>query len=199
MNMNPELNLIQSIYQVNKVYSIPEPQIAIAGRSNVGKSTLINCLAGRKKLARTSSTPGKTRSLNLYWVAPYNFYFVDLPGYGYAKCSKAEQEKWAYLIDNYFQKNRQNIYSIVTIIDSRHPPQKLDMDLLNFLRDQNIPFITVLTKADKCKMSWRNKVQTIWKDILPQGQKPVLFSASNLKGKESLWSQVLFTLEKHYR
>ncbi len=189
--MEPKLTLIETIYQVEKVHPIQAPQIAIAGRSNVGKSTLINCLAGSKKLARTSSTPGKTRSLNLYWVNPYNFYFVDLPGYGYAKCSKAEREKWSYLIDKYFETNWTQINSIIIIIDSRHSPQKLDLDLIGFLRAQNIPFITVLTKADKCKMSWRNKVQTIWKDIVPQVRKPVLFSAKTHKGKQDLWSEIL--------
>jgi len=194
--MEPKLNLIQTIYQVEKVYSLQESQIAIAGRSNVGKSTLINCLAGRKKLARTSSTPGKTRSLNLYWVQPYNFYCVDLPGYGYAKCSKTEREKWSHLIDKYFQTNWNMINSMIVIIDSRHSPQKLDLDLIKFLKSQNIPFLTVLTKADKCKMSWRNKVQTIWKDIVAQGKKPVLFSAKTQQGLQDLWSEILSAVDQ---
>ncbi|MFW6415213.1 MAG: ribosome biogenesis GTP-binding protein YihA/YsxC [Thermodesulfobacteriota bacterium] len=189
--MEPKLTLIQTIYQVEKVQPIPEPQIALAGRSNVGKSTLINCLAGSKKLARTSSTPGKTRSLNMYWVDPYSFYFVDLPGYGYAKCSKAEREKWSILIDKYLETNQPKISCMIIIIDSRHAPQKMDLDLIEFLRAQNISFIPVLTKTDKCKMSWRNKVQTIWKDIVPQGKKPVLFSAKTHKGKDELWSEIL--------
>ena len=131
------------------------PQIALAGRSNVGKSSLINALARRKKLAKVSSEPGKTRSVNLFLVKPDGFCLTDLPGYGYAKREQKEKKRWAELMDGYFNSGR-DIALVVQLIDMRHAPSQDDMTMLNFLKEMNIPFVIVLTKSDKL-----NKTETV--------------------------------------
>lgn len=113
--------LEKTIYTIDQLIEMPLPQLALAGRSNVGKSSLLNRLSGRKNLAKISSTPGKTRSLNFYKVSPEDFYLVDLPGYGYARCSKSERDKWAKLIARYLQNNSWLI-GVVALLDSRLPP-----------------------------------------------------------------------------
>ncbi len=125
-----------------------EIEIAFAGRSNVGKSSLINKLVNRKSLARTSSTPGKTATINFFKVD--NIRFVDLPGYGYAKVSKSEKERWSELIEGYFAQDR-NLSLVIQLIDIRHSPSLKDIDMINYLIDAEIPFIIVFTKSDKLK------------------------------------------------
>lgn len=125
-----------------------EPEIAFAGRSNVGKSSLLNKLFNRKQLARVSSVPGKTVTINFYDVD--NVKFVDLPGYGYAKLSKQELNRFGELMEGYFKTDR-NIALVVQLIDVRHPLTKDDMGMINFMMEMNIPFIIVMTKADKLK------------------------------------------------
>lgn len=125
-----------------------EPEIAFAGRSNVGKSSLLNKLFNRKQLARVSSVPGKTVTINFYDVD--NVKFVDLPGYGYAKLSKQELRRFGELMEGYFKTDR-NIALVVQLIDMRHPLTKDDMGMINFMKEMNIPFIIVMTKADKLK------------------------------------------------
>ena len=126
------------------------PEIVFSGRSNVGKSSLINRLLNRKALAKVSSTPGKTATINFYDIE--NAYLVDLPGYGYAKVSKSEQTRWAELMDGYFKQPR-DIRLVVQLVDIRHSPTKLDIQMLEFLSDMGLPFIIALTKADKLKKS----------------------------------------------
>lgn len=121
-------------------------EIVFAGRSNVGKSSLLNRLFGRKNLARVSSVPGKTITINFYTVDGYRF--VDLPGYGYAKISKAEKDRFAELMEGYFTSSR-NISLVVLLIDMRRPPTADDLNMISFLKSNHIEFITVLTKADK--------------------------------------------------
>lgn len=121
-------------------------EIVFAGRSNVGKSSLLNRLFGRKNLARVSSVPGKTITINFYSVDGYRF--VDLPGYGYAKISKAEKDRFAELMEGYFTSAR-NISLVVLLIDMRRPPTEDDLNMISFLKANHIEFITVLTKADK--------------------------------------------------
>ncbi|MDO4796733.1 MAG: ribosome biogenesis GTP-binding protein YihA/YsxC [Coriobacteriales bacterium] len=122
------------------------PEVAFAGRSNVGKSSLINKLVGRKALARTSSQPGKTANINFYEADGIRL--VDLPGYGYAKVSGKERQRWADLIAGYFDQER-SFNLVVALVDIRHDAQKLDVQMLNFLRDAQLPFVVALTKADK--------------------------------------------------
>ncbi len=125
-----------------------EPEIVFAGRSNVGKSSLLNKLFNRKQLARVSSVPGKTVTINFYDVD--NIKFVDLPGYGYAKLSKQELGRFSELMEGYFKTNR-NIALVVQLIDMRHPLTKDDEGMISFMKEMNIPFIIVMTKADKLK------------------------------------------------
>ena len=126
-------------------------EFAFAGRSNVGKSSLINKLLNRKSLARVSGTPGKTITINFYNIDNC-IYLVDLPGYGYAKVSKSEQQRWADLMDGYFKQQR-DIRLVVQLIDSRHAPTALDLQMLGFLADMELPFVIALTKTDKLKKS----------------------------------------------
>lgn len=142
---------IEFNYAAGTVEQIPDtnmPEIVFSGHSNVGKSSLINKLARRKKLARVSSQPGKTATIN-YYKGEY-FYFVDLPGYGYAKVSKAEKARWADLVEGYLSTSK-NIALIIQIIDLRHKPTKDDYDMIRFLYESNAPFVIVLTKKDKLK------------------------------------------------
>ncbi len=122
------------------------PEVAFAGRSNVGKSSLINKLVQRKALAHTSSQPGKTANINFYLVDGLRL--VDLPGYGYAKVSGKERQRWADLIAGYFDQER-SFNLVVALVDIRHDAQKLDMQMLSFLQDGDYPFVVALTKADK--------------------------------------------------
>ena len=124
------------------------PEIAFAGRSNVGKSSLLNRLFGRKSLARVSSVPGKTITINFYQVEDVNF--VDLPGYGYAKVARSEKERWAEMMEGYFNSDR-NIKLVVQLVDMRHPPTKDDIMMMEFLQSSGYEFIVVMTKADKLK------------------------------------------------
>ena len=121
-------------------------EVAFAGRSNVGKSSLLNRLFSRKNLARVSSVPGKTATINFYQVE--DVYFVDLPGYGYAKVAKTEKQRWSELIEGYFHSDR-DLALVVQLIDMRHPPTKLDLQMINFLIESELPFLIVLTKMDK--------------------------------------------------
>ena len=130
------------------------PEIAFAGRSNVGKSSLINKLAGRKSLARTSATPGKTATVNFYGVP--GAWLVDLPGYGYAKTPKSEKERWRGLLDGYFCADRP-IRLVVQLIDMRHPPMKDDTSMLEYLQQTGYRYIIALTKSDKLGKTQREQ------------------------------------------
>lgn len=121
-------------------------EVAFAGRSNVGKSTAINKLFNRKNLARVSAVPGKTATINFYQVE--NVHFVDLPGYGYAKVAKSEKHRWSELIEGYFAQNR-DLRLVIELIDMRHPPTALDVQMVEFLIAHELPFLVLLTKCDK--------------------------------------------------
>ena len=134
-----------------KASQLPPPEnaeIAFAGHSNVGKSTLINKIFNRKSLARVSSVPGKTATINFYRLD--DIYFVDLPGYGYAKVSKSEKERWSGLISGYFEADR-DLRLVFMLVDMRHAPTADDVKMIDFLIDTETPFVLVLTKADKLK------------------------------------------------
>ena len=139
---------------------LPEPElpeVSFSGRSNVGKSSLLNKLVGRKALAKVSSTPGRTANVNFFEVD--GIYLVDLPGYGFAKVSKAEQKRWADLIDGYFNQER-SFNLVVALVDIRHDAQKLDVQMLNFLQEMELPFCVALTKADKLSRSKQQQQQS---------------------------------------
>ena len=126
------------------------PEIAFAGRSNVGKSSLLNTLFSRKGLAKVSQTPGKTSTINFFLTDDARF--VDLPGYGYAKVSKSERERWAELIEGYFNQDR-NFALVCSLVDIRHPASALDENMIGFLQEAELPFLIVLTKGDKLSKS----------------------------------------------
>ncbi len=129
------------------------PEVAVAGRSNVGKSSLLNKVFGRKGLVKVSSTPGKTCNINFFDVDGIRF--VDLPGYGFAKVSMKERERWANLISGYFEQER-SFNIVLSLVDIRHEAQKLDLEMIGFLKEQELPFIVVLTKADKLSKTKQN-------------------------------------------
>ena len=161
------------------------PEYAFIGRSNVGKSSLINKLCNRRKLARISATPGKTATINFYKVD--KAYFVDLPGYGYAKVSNAERERWDELINTYFEDDR-SVCLLVQLLDSRHAPSADDVQMLEYLHYHRIPFVAALTKGDKLKKSEMAARQAEFEEICaPYGcQKVILTSAENGLGMEEL-------------
>ena len=187
--MNRTLTIVKTAFLADQMTGMDLPQVALAGRSNVGKSSLINCLAGRRQLAKTSATPGKTRSINFYAVEPQNYYLVDLPGYGYARCSKAERDKWAGLIER-FIKNNKFLRGMAVLLDCRLEPQQNDLNLTAWLQHLNLPTLAVLTKADKCTQKERAKRQRQWADILGAKELPLLFSAKTGMGREALWTRL---------
>ncbi|MEW9700168.1 ribosome biogenesis GTP-binding protein YihA/YsxC [Paenibacillus sp. SI8] len=163
------------------------PEIALAGRSNVGKSSLINRMIARKNLARTSSQPGKTQTLNYYKINQ-DLYFVDLPGYGYAKVSKTEREKWGKFIESYLL-NREPLKLVMQLIDLRHPPTKDDQAMYEWLRHKDLPVLVVATKADKIpKSRWQKHAKIVRETLgMDQGYHPLLFSSELGLGKDELW------------
>lgn len=144
-----EVNFIGSYTDVKKTPLLESPEFAFIGRSNVGKSSLINYLCKRKKLAKTSSTPGKTQLINLFDVEG-KWILADLPGYGYAKISKTTRERWGKMIERYLLE-REKLCSVFLLIDSRIPPQEIDIEMINWLGEKQIPFILIFTKTDKMK------------------------------------------------
>ena len=153
-------------------------EIAFAGRSNVGKSTMLNKIFNRKALARVSAVPGKTATINFYQIPPVTF--VDLPGYGYAKVAKTEKRRWAELIDGYLESDR-DIRLTFLLLDMRHAPSKDDLQMIEYLIAQEMPLVILLTKADKLKKSQLAKTQEDFENICrPYGcQKVVLTSGEN--------------------
>ena len=137
------------------------PEIALSGRSNVGKSSLINTLLNRKNLARTSAQPGKTQTLNFYLVN-HDFYLVDVPGYGYAKVSQKKREQFGTMIQDYLE-TRANLQGLIILVDARHEPTKNDVAMYNYALYLNIPILVVCTKIDKVKKSQQNQVLTMLK------------------------------------
>ena len=161
------------------------PELSFSGRSNVGKSSLINKLCSRKNLARVSSTPGKTATINFYSVD--DCYFVDLPGYGYAKVSNADRERWDDLINSYFEAPRHHTL-LVQLLDCRHAPSADDLQMLRYLHYHRIPYVVALTKADKLKKSQVEPALQLVRETLELTEADILlpFSAEKGMGKEDL-------------
>lgn len=169
------------------------PEIVFAGRSNVGKSSLLNKLFGRKNLARVSSVPGKTITINFYNVDGYRF--VDLPGYGYAKISKEEKDRFAELMEGYFTSGR-SISLVVLLIDMRRKPTEDDMNMISFLKDSNLEFIIILTKADKLnKTQFKERIAAAPAEIGADCQ-IIPFSALKGIGTEDIKNIIQNHLEK---
>ena len=160
------------------------PELSFSGRSNVGKSSLINKLCSRKNLARVSSTPGKTATINFYAVD--DCYFVDLPGYGYAKVSQSEKQRWAKLMQGYFDAER-NVALVIQILDMRHEPTADDFDMINFLIERDLPFLVVCTKSDKLNKTQFNTQNAYFEDLFREHEIPFIpYSSQTGFGLETL-------------
>lgn len=167
------------------------PEVAFIGRSNVGKSSLVNALVRRKNLARTSKAPGKTREFN-YYLVDGRFYFVDLPGFGFAKVARKERERWARLIERYLNE-RMLLRAVVHLIDSRHPPMEQDEDVMAFMRGGNVPYVIALTKVDKLSNNQRQQsVARTQRVLAGMGlEVPVVpTSAQTGRGVQDLWTWI---------
>ena len=177
----------------------PLPQIAFSGRSNVGKSSLINTLLGRKSLARVSSAPGKTITVNFYDVDS-KLFLVDLPGYGYAKRTAQEQLKWSSLVDGYFTKNPNIdlVKLVVQLVDSRIGYTKDDLDMIAYMNDAEVPYIIVATKTDKLNKTERKKAveALISNPILREGTTIILYSSETREGKDDVWNEIIGYAER---
>jgi GTP-binding protein len=169
-----------------------KPEYAFIGRSNVGKSSLINMLTGKKDLAKVSQTPGKTQTIN-YFLIDHEWYMVDLPGIGYARISRSKREEWEKMI-HFFLKNRANLQYVFMLIDAMIPPQKKDMDFLNWMGENRIPFVLVYTKTDRIlprdlKSNLKriqDEILKYWEELPPQ----FITSAEKKRGKEEILSFV---------
>ncbi len=166
------------------------PEVAFAGKSNVGKSSLINTMINRKALARTSQNPGKTRTINFYNVES-KLYFVDLPGYGYAKAPKSEIAKWGKMIEDYLIK-RETLKAIIMLVDIRHEPGANDKMMYDWLKHYGHKIIVVATKSDKLKRSQLPKHKKMLSEGLglEKGDILIPFSSENKSGKEELWNVI---------
>lgn len=183
---------LQSVTDWHKCPPTTLPEYAFIGRSNVGKSSLINMLVNNKKLAKTSSKPGKTQTIN-HFLINKNWYLVDLPGYGYASISKAMREKWQKMISDYLLK-RENLQVIFVLIDSRLEPQKIDLEFISNLGEHGVPFSIIFTKTDKISVSkvqsnvqkFYNKLAEEWEEMPYR----MLSSSETGKGKEEILNYI---------
>ncbi|KAB2338742.1 YihA family ribosome biogenesis GTP-binding protein [Cytobacillus depressus] len=164
------------------------PEFALAGRSNVGKSSFINKMLNRKSLARTSSKPGKTQTLNFFLINEI-LHFVDVPGYGYAKVSKKEREAWGKMIETYLT-SREQLKAVVLIVDLRHPPTQDDIMMYDFLKHYELPCVIIATKADKVpKSKWQKHIKITKETLdLDPTDHLILFSSETGQGKDEAWS-----------
>jgi GTP-binding protein len=185
-----DASFIKSAVRSGQFPAPDRTEFAFAGRSNVGKSSLINKLLNSKKLAKTSSRPGKTRTINFFSVGK-DLYFADLPGYGYAGVSFKLRRDWKILVENYL-KGRSNLKAVVVIIDIRRKAGEADLELLGWLRAFNIESIVVLTKADKLsKNAVQKQIAMISKQFEDEALgRPILFSSKTGQGKENLWKKI---------
>ena len=173
------------------VESIPEPtqpEVSVAGRSNVGKSSLLNKLFGRKNLVKVSSTPGKTCNVNFFDVDGITF--VDLPGYGFARVSKAEKDRWSNLIGGYFELER-SFNLVLSLVDIRHEAQKLDRQMIAFLQDAGLPYLVVLTKGDKLSRNKQNaQAALLSKQLEVPRDQMIITSSETVQGIDELKSRI---------
>lgn len=187
-----QATFITSVANEKNFYKTDKPIIAIAGKSNVGKSSIINMLAGQKKLARTSVTPGRTRLINYFDFG--DFILADLPGYGYAKVSKEEKDKWDKLLDKFL--TTQNITLLLSLVDIRHQPTNEDKVLINYLYHYRIPFVLIATKADKIgKTQIKPRLKDIATDLKVGISDITHSSAEKGIGKQEIFSLIEQAIE----
>lgn len=189
MNVN-NVELVISAVRPDQYPEDGLPEFALAGRSNVGKSSFINKMIGRKSMARISSKPGKTQTLNFYKIEEKLFY-VDVPGYGYAKVSKSEREAWGKMIERYIT-DREPLRAVVQIVDLRHPPSRDDVAMYDFMKHFDIPCIVIATKADKIPKGKWDKHKKIVRDTLEMEKTDplIVFSSETGLGKDEAWKEI---------
>ncbi|MGZ9851300.1 ribosome biogenesis GTP-binding protein YihA/YsxC [Limosilactobacillus ingluviei] len=189
MDVN-QVELTISAVQEDQYPTDQQPEIALVGRSNVGKSSLTNVLINRKNFAHTSSQPGKTQTLNFYHVEEA-LYFVDVPGYGYAKVSKKQREKFGKMIEHYLT-NRDQLKGVIELVDGRHVPTDDDIAMYQWLTYYQVPTLVVATKVDKLKLSQYNRIEKQVRQALRMqaGAPLILFSAQTRLGKEQVWDWI---------
>lgn len=193
--MIKQAKFVTSVADKNNIKDYGVPEIAIAGKSNVGKSSFINFLTNQNKLAKTSSEPGRTRLLNYFEINNGEYYFVDLPGYGFAKVNRKEKEKWGDLIECYLTTSPELI-NVFVLVDIRHEPTQDDKTLINFLYSYNIPFTLIATKADKLSKSQQVKAKAVLASSLCVGVNDILVTSSSQKtGKEAVLQRINVLLE----
>ncbi|MBM4175301.1 MAG: YihA family ribosome biogenesis GTP-binding protein [Ignavibacteria bacterium] len=189
---------IESVFDPKKLFRDAYPEVAFIGRSNVGKSSLLNCLVGRKEIAKVSQTPGKTRSVN-YFLIDNSLYFVDLPGFGYAKRAKSELRRFETLIEKYFIKN-EKIILVCHLIDSRIPPTELDITANDFIMKLNYPSCILLTKVDKLKQSEKAGLRKELKNLQLQTViETINFSSKTGEGKKEVLSLIGMQFENYFK
>ena len=173
------------------------PEIALVGRSNVGKSSATNALLNRRNFARTSQTPGKTRTINFYKINN-EFYFVDLPGYGYAKVSKSEKDKWGVIMERYLQ-DRQELCAIFLLVDIRHEPTNDDVMMYEWIKRFGYNCVVIATKADKISRGqYQKHISIIRKKLqLEKDEKVIPLSSSKKTGVEDVWNEIIAQYEEH--
>jgi GTP-binding protein len=182
-----DVRFLTSVFDLKQLPPQGIPEIAFAGRSNVGKSSLLNCLVKRRNLVKTSAKPGKTQSLN-FFLLDNSIYLVDLPGYGYARVSKKMQASWQNLITAYLE-TRENLKCVVVIVDLRHEVKTVDLQLVDWLRNCNKPYLLIYTKADKLSANQRSKNAAILDAGFGVSKSDrVLFSAKTGMGRDNLIS-----------
>lgn len=202
MKINININKSDFLTSAGKITQFPGapcPQIALSGRSNVGKSSLINALLGRKSLARTSSSPGKTITVNFYNVDD-KLYFADLPGYGYAKRSFEEKEAWSALTDGFFTQNPNidRLKLVFQLVDVRNGPTEDDITMINWLKESKMSFVIVLAKSDKLsKTALTAAVEKIKNDYFSDSEYKIIpFSSVTKDGKTQLWNEIFSALDR---
>lgn len=188
-----EAEYVKSVYHVRDLPKHTLPEIAVAGKSNVGKSSLLNRLTGRRQLAKTSATPGKTRCLNYYLIQPdkaKNFHLVDLPGYGYARVSREMRADWDRLIGAYLEDGSRPT-GLIALFDARREATAVDTEWLEWLSAWGRPYLVVLTKSDKLSGNERARSLARWRRASAgSGTDPVMFSALTSEGKDVIWQWI---------
>jgi len=194
----PEAEFVLSAPDVARAPRLPLAEIAFAGRSNVGKSSLINSLTNRRQLALSSRTPGKTRLLNYFVIGKNLCYFVDLPGYGYARVGQQVKEEWSLTLEGYM-RDASRLILVVLILDVRHGATPLDEQMIDAFQIYHRPWLAVLTKADKLSSSARKQAQlNLSGMLLSRGaRQAILYSAENHMGRDILWDEIRNALSDH--
>ena len=188
--MIKQAKFVVSVADGKDIKDFGAPEIAIAGKSNVGKSSFINFMVNQSKLAKTSSEPGRTRLLNYFEINNGEYYFVDLPGYGYAKAPKGEKDKWGALIENYLRTS-ENLINVFVLVDIRHEPTADDKMLINYLYAYHIPFTVIATKADKLSRAQQQKAIGVISSALAIGRQDLIVTSAEKKtGKEAVLARI---------